>query len=984
MKHLLLVFAALWLALNLAAATIYSTTSGGSWNESSTWVGGVVPTVSDDVILAGPVTPNSSSNPSHCNDLLIQSNGKLTNIIYNSQALQVHGTLTNNGEIERTGNSGSIIVHVYGDVSNSGIMKPQELYLQGSAGTHLTSTGTFHPALLKGTSQDSALYLHSDVNIPGTSTVEMSNGKIYLNHSVTRNFSIVGGTVRNLEFVGGNGATFSGSAGTQVTNITADELELDGHLEFTGTSSFGTLTNRGTLDSVTYITSTINISETLFNYGTITQGFSATTRLFLDGDFYNHGFTDAKIINLTEPGPHQLYQSGSDYQISNSTFTALTGSGNIVLLSDLVFKNSTVDFKNNNLIMNHNGVDYGMTFMAGTLSNAIISGNGENYLKGVANENETHTIMNNLQANNLEIQGEIHFYGNNSVSGTLVNNGTMSTPSYLTNSFTVGTKLENHGSITQGFSANTNLSLGGDFYDHGSIDAKQIYLTAPGPHQLYQSGSGYQLSDSSLTASPGSGNVVLLSDLKFKKATVNFNNNTLVMNHGGVDRGVTFMGGSFRNVEILGNGANFIKGVADENENNMKMYDFQATNLEIQGEIHFSGNNNVTGTLVNNGTMSTPSYLTNSFTVGTKLENHGSITQGPSATTNLSLNRHFHNNGSVNAKNIKLIAPGPHQLYQSISAEPIKNSNFTADAGSGNIELLSNLSFKDSVIDLKNNNLFMYYNGIDRSISLIGGNFQNAIISGNGANYINGILNDSDNPPVIQTFQANNIGFDGTVHLHGNNTISGTLTNNGNISTPTYYTVSVTVGSMLKNYGTISYGASATLILNVAGDLYNYNSIDSRYLYINGTQDQYIRNAGTINWSGRLYLVSEIGASQWWFNGVVQQNSYTLNYNADPTILGTWRPYNGTVFGRQIIIGDGTNLVTPQILSFTENAGTIELVWAQVPEAMAYTIWASDTPDGVYTQYIQYIIDHNLSDGMVTQHLTPNVRARFFRITAIN
>mgnify|MGYP001014416122 CR=1 FL=1 len=806
MKHLLLVFAALWLALNLAAATIYSTTSGGSWNESSTWVGGVVPTVSDDVVLAGPVTPNSSSNPSHCNDLLIQSNGKLTNIIYNSQALQVHGTLTNNGEIERTGNSGSIIVHVYGDVSNSGIMKPQELYLQGSAGTHLTSTGTFHPALLKGTSQDSALYLHSDINIPGTSTVEMSNGKIYLNHSVTRNFSIVGGTVRNLEFVGGNGATFSGSAGTQVTNITADELELDGHLEFTGTSSFGTLTNRGTLDSVTYIISTINISETLFNYGNITQGFSGITKLSLDGDFYNHGFTDAKIINLTEPGPHQLYQSGSDYQISNSTFTALTGSGNIILLSDLNFKNSTVDWKNNNLIMNHNGVDYGMTFMAGTLSNAIISGNGENYLKGVANESETHTIMNNLQANNLEIQGEIHFYGNNSVSGTLVNNGI----------------------------------------------------------------------------------------------------------------------------------------------------------------------------------MSTPSYLTNNFTVGTKLENNDSITQGPNATTSLFLNRDFHNNGSINANNIKLIAPGPHQLYQSSSAEPITNSNFTADAGSGNIELLSNLSFKDSVIDLKNNNLFMYYNGIDRSISLIGGSFQNAIFSGNGANYINGILNDSNQPPVLHTFQANNIGFDGTVHLNGPNTISGTLTNKGTISTPTYYAVNVTVGSMLKNYGTISYGANATLNLNVAGDLYNYNSIDSRYLYINGTQDQYIRNAGTINWSGRLYLVSEIGASQWWFNGVVQQNSYTLNYNADPTILGTWRPYNGTVFGRQIIIGDGTNLVTPQILSFTENAGTIELVWAQVPEAMAYTVWASDTPDGVYTQYIQYIIDQNLSDGVVTQYLTPNVRARFFRITAIN
>src|SRR6185295_4761001 len=39
-------------------ATITSTTTGGDWDNSATWVGGTVPASGDDVIIDGPVTVN--------------------------------------------------------------------------------------------------------------------------------------------------------------------------------------------------------------------------------------------------------------------------------------------------------------------------------------------------------------------------------------------------------------------------------------------------------------------------------------------------------------------------------------------------------------------------------------------------------------------------------------------------------------------------------------------------------------------------------------------------------------------------------------------------------------------------------------------------------------------------------------------------------------------------------------------------------------
>jgi hypothetical protein len=95
----------LLLCLNSAwAATITSTSSGGAWNSTGTWVGSTVPVSTDDVVVASGATVTTGGNRA-CNHLTI--NGTLT--LANGNDLTVTGDFTNNGTFNSGGTSASVI-----------------------------------------------------------------------------------------------------------------------------------------------------------------------------------------------------------------------------------------------------------------------------------------------------------------------------------------------------------------------------------------------------------------------------------------------------------------------------------------------------------------------------------------------------------------------------------------------------------------------------------------------------------------------------------------------------------------------------------------------------------------------------------------------------------------------------------------------------------------------------------------------------------
>src|ERR1035437_2741164 len=84
-------------AVSKTLATITSTGTGGLWSDPNTWVNGVVPTASEDVIIENgtTVTVDAGPPPPVCLSLTINSGGTLTfNPTIN---LDVNGNWTNNG-----------------------------------------------------------------------------------------------------------------------------------------------------------------------------------------------------------------------------------------------------------------------------------------------------------------------------------------------------------------------------------------------------------------------------------------------------------------------------------------------------------------------------------------------------------------------------------------------------------------------------------------------------------------------------------------------------------------------------------------------------------------------------------------------------------------------------------------------------------------------------------------------------------------------
>ena len=80
-----------------SANTITSTTSGGYWKDTSTWIGGIIPLENDDVVIDGNVILDGYGHA--CNNLTINPGDTLYNIDRSSNNLKIYGDILNNGAV---------------------------------------------------------------------------------------------------------------------------------------------------------------------------------------------------------------------------------------------------------------------------------------------------------------------------------------------------------------------------------------------------------------------------------------------------------------------------------------------------------------------------------------------------------------------------------------------------------------------------------------------------------------------------------------------------------------------------------------------------------------------------------------------------------------------------------------------------------------------------------------------------------------------
>lgn len=284
-RHLiaLLLWCAMWPAA-LHAATIESTATGGSWTSTSTWVGGVVPGSTDDVVIA--TTPgNSVTLPGAvtCNELTINQDATLA---ANNHLVTVRGNFIIIGTFTST--SGGLTLSGTADQQISGFTTTGTITMAKTGGT-ATFVGNINAAALTINGAGGTLNLGTR-NHTFTGAVTLTNGSL-LGNTSTVNLSL-GGAVWT-----GTGSLFTANSSTVVLTGAGQTIST--------TTTFNNLTYSGSAGKTiaASVTVTVNGLFTIAN-GTNSNTYTGTLAYGPNaGLVYSVGTSNRTTTNVEWPSP---------------------------------------------------------------------------------------------------------------------------------------------------------------------------------------------------------------------------------------------------------------------------------------------------------------------------------------------------------------------------------------------------------------------------------------------------------------------------------------------------------------------------------------------------------------------------------------------------------------------------------------------------------------------------------------------------------
>jgi hypothetical protein len=353
-SNVLKTFALLALLLvfgNAKAATITSTTTGGNWNATTTWVGGVIPAVTD-VVVIDTTTGNSVDVDlaSTCAGITINSGSILT---LSTFGLTVNGPWVNNGTL----NAGNSTVTFGGATAaiNAG-----------------TGTGNFNiitPSIASGTilaintsvTCAALTYLVSSgttiVNINGTNTLTVT-GAVTIPRATTMNTLAVGTGILN---AGSISFTSGGGTSRHKITISTGTVTVSGEIltDNTGASATIAFTGAGTLNAGAGIMTTTTSGGTITTFAGCTVNYNGGAQTIKGGTYLGN-----------------VVLSGS----GTKTFAAATTiSGNLSIASGVVanlgtFSSTAATLTLGGTAQTAGGTTYGSSVSTAAIKNSIYFG----------------------------------------------------------------------------------------------------------------------------------------------------------------------------------------------------------------------------------------------------------------------------------------------------------------------------------------------------------------------------------------------------------------------------------------------------------------------------------------------------------------------------------------------------------------------------------------------------------------------------------
>ena len=330
---------------HVRSATITSSGLSTNWNSGSTWVGGVIPTLTDDVIIAaGHSVYNGSS--AFCSNLVVSATATLT---ITSGTLSNRGDFTNNGTIAGAGVLRVLCVNATNTFTSTTAINAPFLTLRftvSSGRTYVIAAGTVITKIrtinIDGQTAGGFVLNNGELNMVSSSPIISAstfvNGATGV-FSTAYNFSLISGGAVDFS-TSGNTCTYTGTTWSSVLSTTYQTLTLSSGT----TSSIFTKTLAGAITVNTLFTINANVKLSC-------AGFNITC----GGNWIHNGTTTATdlsnlgTITFSGTTPTVTRTGGTerltDVQVSPATRLTL---GSDFQCSNLTLNSGTFDLSNSN------------------------------------------------------------------------------------------------------------------------------------------------------------------------------------------------------------------------------------------------------------------------------------------------------------------------------------------------------------------------------------------------------------------------------------------------------------------------------------------------------------------------------------------------------------------------------------------------------------------------------------------------------------
>lgn len=601
MRSLVLMIIILAVSANISEAQIYSTASGGNWDDTLTWAGHKIPTATDDVVIAGNV---NAAGGYYCNNLTVSSNTIFQHIpgSYNV-VLFINGNVINNGTIRNNPNDyvNGFILSVKGNITNNGTWNNYSIELTGSSNQILTTNSELSVLLIEASSNaecnlvsGSDLYLKGvNINLKGRPFTLTGDNKLYLTREVSSN-----NTSRMEKVVfEGNGNEFHVSGGAFVENSTLNNVKLKDKFLVGYDVYFGTnVVNEDTLMQFpnNYPTS-IYVEEDFVNNGVILDNPEDNDYLALKAkkNITNNGEWKNYYLELTG-NTDQVITTNAEMEVRKIEVSS-TNTSNLVSGSDLYFTGVIVDlnwnkFKlagNNNLYLAYNE----STSAYSVIEKAVFEGNGNEFHCSGNAHLENSYISNTRLKDRFLVGYDVHFNENVTVEDTLMqfpNN--YSTNLYLDEDFinsgvisdnpddndqlvvNVNKNITNNGKINNGILKFTGTEdqemMGSEPYSSRSITMTDTSsrLIIEGS-VIFKAGYAISLGEGTLEINPNS-QLTLIPDAinvpRIEGGIINGNGNPLILKGLSLIDNVTVKNTVLKGLVDIGHDVYFGEGVVNE------------------------------------------------------------------------------------------------------------------------------------------------------------------------------------------------------------------------------------------------------------------------------------------------------------------------------------------------------------------------------------------------------------------------------------